>query len=106
MEDKLTLKDILSLWVYVSRTEANGKHYHDLGTMVLEKFSILWVDIFYIACFIFLGFHLTHGFQSAFQTLGLNHGVYTPLIKALGIVYTLIVVIGFSVIPIVVYFTR
>ena len=30
MEDKLTLEDILSLWVYVSRTEANGKHYHDI----------------------------------------------------------------------------
>ena len=27
---KLTVKDILDLWVYVCRTEANGKHYHDL----------------------------------------------------------------------------
>ena len=91
---------------HVEEVVYNGKHYHDLGTMVIEKFRILWVVIFYIACFLFLGFHLIHGFQSAFQTLGLNHGVYTPLIKALGIVYTLIVVIGFSVIPIVVYFTR
>ena len=91
---------------HVEEVVYNGNHYHDLGTMVVEKFSILWVDIFYIACFLFLGFHLIHGFQSAFQTLGLNHKVYSPLIKALGIIYTLVVVTGFSVIPLVVYFTR
>ena len=28
--EKLTLEDILSLWVYVNRTEGNGKHYHDI----------------------------------------------------------------------------
>jgi len=91
---------------HVGEVVYNSKHYHDLGTMVLEKFSILWVDIFYIGCFLFLGFHLIHGFQSAFQTLGLNHTGYTPWIKALGYIYTFVVVIGFSVIPLVVYFTR
>lgn len=84
----------------------NGKSYHDLGTLVLERFRILWVDIFYIVCILFLGFHLIHGFQSAFQTLGLNHRVYTPWIKGIGLVYTLVVVAGFSIIPLVVYFTR
>jgi succinate dehydrogenase / fumarate reductase, cytochrome b subunit len=91
---------------HVEEVVYNGKHYHDLGTMVLEKFSILWVDIFYIGCFLFLGFHLIHGFQSAFQTLGLNHTIYSPWIKALGVIYTFIIVIGFSVIPLIVYFTR
>ena len=73
---------------------------------MLERFRILWVDIFYIFCILFLGFHLIHGFQSAFQTLGLNHRVYTPWIKGIGLVYTLVVVAGFSIIPLVVYFTR
>ena len=91
---------------HVEEVVYNGKHYHDLGTMVLEKFSILWVDLFYIGCFLFLGFHLIHGFQSAFQTLGLNHSIYSAWIKALGVIYTFVVVIGFSVIPLVVYFTR
>ncbi len=91
---------------HVGEVVYNGKHYHDLGTMVIDKFQILWVDILYISCFLFLGFHLFHGFQSAFQTLGINHDVYSPLIKAVGVIYTLIVVIGFSVIPLVVYFTR
>ena len=91
---------------HVEEVVYNGKHYHDLGTMVLVKFKLIWVDIFYIASFLFLGFHLLHGFQSAFQTLGLNHKVYTPVIKTLGILYTLLVVAGFSIIPIVIYFTR
>ena len=91
---------------HVEEVVYNGKHYHDLGTMVLAKFKLIWVDIFYIASFLFLGFHLLHGFQSAFQTLGLNHKVYTPLIKTLGILYTLLVVAGFSIIPVVIYFNR
>jgi succinate dehydrogenase / fumarate reductase cytochrome b subunit len=91
---------------HLAEVTYNGKLYHDLGTMVIEKFKILWVDIFYIACFLFLGFHLLHGFQSAFQTLGLNHKVYTPVVKSLGYIYTFIVVAGFTVIPLWIYFTR
>jgi succinate dehydrogenase / fumarate reductase cytochrome b subunit len=66
-----------------------GKEYHDLGN---------------IACFLFLGFHLWHGFWSAFQTLGLDHRRYTPLIKALGIIYTVVITGGFIYIPIFIYF--
>lgn len=91
---------------HVAEITYNDKIYHDLGTMVVEKFQILWVDIFYIACFLFLGFHLLHGFGSAFQTLGLNHKVYTPVIKSLGYLYTFIVVAGFIVIPLWIYLTR
>ena len=91
---------------HVTEVTYNGKLYHDLGSMVIEKFQILWVDIFYIACFIFLGFHLLHSFQSAFQTLGLNHKVYTPVIKSLGYIYTFIVVAGFTIIPIWIFLTR
>ena len=91
---------------HVAEITYDGKLYHDLGTMVIEKFQFLWVDIFYIACFLFLGFHLLHGFGSAFQTLGLNHKVYTPIIKGLGYLYTFIVVAGFTIIPLWIYFTR
>jgi succinate dehydrogenase / fumarate reductase cytochrome b subunit len=91
---------------HVAEITYNGKLYHDLGTMVIEKFQILWVDILYIACFLFLGFHLLHGFASAFQTLGLNHNIYSPVIKSLGYIYTFIVVAGFIVIPLWIYLTR
>jgi succinate dehydrogenase / fumarate reductase cytochrome b subunit len=82
----------------------DGKEYHDLGILVIEKFKIAWVVIFYLACFILLAFHLLHGFQSAFQTLGLNHRIYSPIIKAVGIIYTIIITGGFMAIPIYIYF--
>ncbi|MBP1667697.1 MAG: succinate dehydrogenase (or fumarate reductase) cytochrome b subunit, b558 family [Bacteroidetes bacterium] len=82
----------------------NGKSYHDLGLLVIEKFKIPGFVLFYLACFVFLAFHLLHGFWSAFQTLGLDHKVYTPIIKAAGILYTFLVVAGFMLIPVYIYF--
>jgi succinate dehydrogenase / fumarate reductase cytochrome b subunit len=82
----------------------NGKEYHDLGILVIDKFKLPGYVIFNIACFLFLGFHLVHGFQSAFQSLGLNHKTYTPLIKALGIIYTVVITAGFILIPLYIYF--
>ncbi len=90
----------------ISLVSYNGKDYHDLGALVLAKFKILWIVIFYLACFLFLGFHLLHGFQSAFQTLGLEHKTYTPIIKKTGIIVTVIIVTGFSLIPLIIFFTR
>ncbi|MBN2482338.1 MAG: succinate dehydrogenase cytochrome b subunit [Bacteroidales bacterium] len=82
----------------------DGKAYHDLGILVIEKFKIPGFVWFYIGCFLFLAFHLLHGFHSAFQTLGLDHKVYTPVIKSLGWLYTLLVSVGFILIPIYIYF--
>jgi succinate dehydrogenase / fumarate reductase cytochrome b subunit len=82
----------------------DGKEYHDLGILVVEKFKIGGVVLFYLACFVLLAFHLLHGFQSAFQSLGLNHKTYTPIINALGIFYTVIVTVGFMAIHIYIYF--
>ena len=90
----------------VGTTTIHGKEYHDLGAMVIAKFQRLPFVIIYIASFLFLGFHLLHGFQSAFQTLGLNHKTYTPIVKNLGLIYTLIVTAGFTVIPLVIYFSN
>jgi len=84
----------------------DGKPYHDLASLVLAKFSLPGYVIFNIACFLFLGFHLLHGFQSSFQTLGLNNKSYTPVIKTIGAIYTIVVVAGFITIPIIIYFTR
>ncbi|HBH49953.1 MAG TPA: succinate dehydrogenase [Bacteroidales bacterium] len=78
----------------------------DLGALVIARFQILWVVVFYEIALLFLGFHLWHGFQSAFQTIGVNHPVYTPVIKSFGVLYTLLVTAGFMIIPIVIYFTK
>ena len=87
-------------------TYDNATYYPDLSSLVMQKFQIPGFVIFYIACFLILGFHLWHGFQSAFQTLGLNHKHYTPFIKSLGMIYTILVVSGFTMIPLVIYFTN
>jgi succinate dehydrogenase / fumarate reductase cytochrome b subunit len=80
------------------------KMMHDLATLVIDKFKMLPFVIFYIAAFLFLGFHLIHGFQSAFKTLGLDNRTYTPVIQVLAFIYTTIIVAGFSLIPLVIYF--
>ncbi len=82
----------------------DGKLYHDLATEVVDKFKMLPFVIFYIAAFIFLGFHLIHGFQSAFKTLGMDHKKYTPIVQVLAIIYSVVVVAGYSIIPLVIYF--
>jgi succinate dehydrogenase / fumarate reductase cytochrome b subunit len=89
-----------------SVTYENGETYHDLGSMVIERFQIGWVVIFYLVALFGLGFHLIHGFQSAFQTMGLNHPVYTPIIKGIGYVYAVAVTLGFMAIPVIVYYTK
>lgn len=84
----------------------NGKDYHDLGSLVIQKFKIPGFVIGYVIAFIILSFHLLHGFQSAFQTMGVNHKVYTPVIKSIGIIYTLFVTVGFTIIPIYIYYFK
>ncbi len=49
----------------------------------------------YVLAFVFLGLHLMHGFQSAFQSVGFRHNKYTPTIKKLGTLYAVIVPLGF-----------
>jgi succinate dehydrogenase / fumarate reductase cytochrome b subunit len=83
----------------------DGVHYHDFATEIVDKFKILPYVIFYIAAIIFLGFHLVHGFQSAFKTLGMDNRTYTPVIQVLAIVYCTIVVAGYSLIPVIIYFS-
>lgn len=57
-------------------------------------------SIIYLVSFILLGFHLTHGFWSAFQTVGANNKIWYPRLKKLGQIFAVLIVIGYSIIPI------
>lgn len=57
----------------------------------------------YLVGLLALSFHLWHGFQSAFQTLGLSHKKYTPLILGLGKVFSVAIPLLYAVIPIYYY---
>jgi succinate dehydrogenase / fumarate reductase, cytochrome b subunit len=72
----------------------------DLYFRVSEAFKEPFLVVSYVVGMIVLAFHLWHGFQSAFQTLGLNHKKYTPAIKAIGKAYAIIIPLGFAIIPI------
>ena len=72
----------------------------DLYRTVIENFKKPWYSILYIISMIVLGFHLAHGFQSAFKTLGLNHPKYTPCITKASYVLGYGFALGYSVFPI------
>lgn len=71
--------------------------------MVIQVFRDPVYSAIYLFAMFLLGFHLWHGFQSSFQSLGLNHRKYTPLIKTLGRIYTIIITAGFASFPIYFY---
>jgi succinate dehydrogenase / fumarate reductase cytochrome b subunit len=81
----------------------SGDKPHDLFDEMKEVFSIKWVVILYLVGVVSLFWHLYHGFQSAFQTLGINHKRYTPLIKTIGTVYALIICILFALMPVAIH---
>ncbi len=81
-----------------------GKEYHNLGALIIEKFQRLGFVIGYIVAFIILGFHLHHAFQSGFQSLGLNHPKYTPVIKGISLIISVIIPAGFTIIPLIIHF--
>ena len=66
---------------------------------VVEAFSNTYYSLFYLLAMIFLAFHLVHGFQSSFQTLGIRHNKYTAFIKKFGIVFSILLCAGFALIP-------
>lgn len=77
---------------------------HQYYQIVVSFFQIWWYVLLYIIAMILLGFHLNHGFQSAFQTFGWNHKKYTPLIKKIGTAYAIIMAVGFASMPIYFFF--
>lgn len=77
----------------------------DLYNLVDAKFSNGFYVLFYVGSMLFIAFHLWHGFQSAFQTVGVNSSKYTPIIKGVGYGLSLLLCVGFAIIPLVMYIT-
>jgi succinate dehydrogenase / fumarate reductase cytochrome b subunit len=75
----------------------------NLYVPVEAAFSNFGFVIFYVISMAAVAFHLWHGFQSSFQTLGLNHQKYSPLIRFIGKAYSILIPLGFAIIPIVFY---
>lgn len=76
---------------------------HNTFQSIVMIFQELWVVIVYVLGVISLGYHLLHGFQSSFQTMGWNHKKWTPVVKSVGLWFSIIVPIIFALMPISIY---
>lgn len=91
-------------WGDLEIANYDGVEYRNLYKVVDVAYSQGWYVGLYVASMVFLGFHLWHGFASAFQTLGLNHVKYNPAIKFVGRAFAIAVPALFALIPIWMYF--
>lgn len=80
-----------------------GPAMKDLHEEVSEAFKSPLIVVLYVLAMIALAFHLSHGFSSGFQSFGLNHRRYTPLIYKAGKALAVIVPLGFASIPVYYY---
>lgn len=76
---------------------------HNTFNEMKEVFSNWYIVALYLIGVGSLLFHILHGFQSAFQTLGLNHKKYTPIIKKFGIWFSIIVCLLFASMPVAIF---
>jgi succinate dehydrogenase / fumarate reductase, cytochrome b subunit len=89
---------------YVSRlTDEITSGRETLFDEMKEVFAHLWIVILYMAAMVSLAYHLLHGFQSAFQTLGLNHKSYFPAVKITGVLFSIVIPFVFAVMPLSMY---
>jgi len=83
--------------------QVTGSPVRDLHRTEVEVFqNPLWVVV-YVAATLIVGLHLRHGFSSAFQSLGIDHPLYTRRLTALGILFALLIGVGLAVIPVWVF---
>ncbi|MDH1604072.1 MULTISPECIES: succinate dehydrogenase cytochrome b subunit [Empedobacter] len=84
--------------------DANG--HKDLYILVVEVFKQWWFVILYVISMAALCYHLIHGIHSAARTLGLYHPKFVKWFKTIGTIYSIIICIGFALMPIYVFFTN
>jgi succinate dehydrogenase / fumarate reductase cytochrome b subunit len=77
---------------------------HNLFLRMQQVFAYPWVVILYVLGCISLGYHLAHGFQSSFRTLGVHNRKYVRMLVILGNWFSIIITIGFISMPISMYF--
>jgi succinate dehydrogenase / fumarate reductase cytochrome b subunit len=91
---------ILHLWSFKYGTNystiVDGVEMRDLFKTVIEYFASPLYVAWYVFAMCTLGYHTSHGFQSAFQSWGMRHPKYTPVIDIMSVAYGVVVALGFS----------
>ena len=91
----------VSRFTGIPTTDAAG--HEDLYAVMKETFSNIWMVVLYVLSMISLAYHLLHGFASAFQTMGWNHKKYTPIIKSIGVWFSILIPLIFAAMPVWIY---
>jgi succinate dehydrogenase / fumarate reductase cytochrome b subunit len=81
-------------------TQLHGVEVKDAYALVTAGFGVAWYSALYVVAIAFLGLHLSHGFQSALQTLGLSDARWRRRWTLLGNAYAVIVAVGFASLPV------
>lgn len=76
---------------------AAGEIVRDMWLTTIDMFANPVWTVFYLVAMLVIGIHLFHAISSAFQTLGLAHQKWTPVIEVIGIAYSIVIAIGFAV---------
>ncbi len=84
-------------------TMPNGIQVHNLYKLMQVTFTELWVVVVYVLGCISLGYHLAHGFLSAFKTMGVHNKRYITMLRGLGFAFSIIVPLAFAMMPISMY---
>lgn len=97
---------VAHVWMFRFQTRVNPEQVIVHGAEVINLYKpvvaafhnpvIAWA---YTLVMLFLGSHLSHGFWSAFQSLGAYHPRYTPVIHGLGVLLAVLLAVGFLVLP-------
>jgi succinate dehydrogenase / fumarate reductase cytochrome b subunit len=83
--------------------EVEGKNYMNLFGEMERVFQNPFIVLLYILGCISLAYHLLHGFQSAFRTLGVHNNRYIKIIKGLGTAFSIVVPFVFAMMPVSIY---
>ena len=70
------------------------------------SFKQWWIVLLYVVAMVLLAFHLNHGFQSAFRTLGLVHEKYMPILTRLGTLIAVVFPLLFAAMPLYFFFLK
>ncbi len=83
-------------WADMQLKEFSGQEMSDPYALLDRTFGVWWVAILYLVWFGAIWFHLTHGFWSAFQTVGLNNNIWLKRLKVLSYIVATLFFLGFA----------
>ncbi|RNC85835.1 MAG: hypothetical protein ED557_03405 [Balneola sp.] len=86
-------------------TMIDGEQARDLRKLVIEEFQKTWIVIGYVFVLALTILHLSHGFWSAFTSLGMKHGDTSKKMQLAAYAFGIILMLGFIFIPLYIYFT-